>query len=202
MNGQRGFTLLELIVATAIFAIMASMVYGTLAGVRTQLQASEETETSMRELHYAMRRIAADVAQLQPRPVRDELGDWAGAVDTGSAEGAVELSVGGWRNPAGSPRGSIQRVAYVVDDDVLVRLHWPVLDRTLSSEPLRVDMLSGVIAIGLRFLDQGNEWTEQWPPVTVGGSGAGNRRARPRAVEITIEHEQWGVVNRIVEIAG
>ncbi|MBT8143219.1 MAG: type II secretion system minor pseudopilin GspJ [Gammaproteobacteria bacterium] len=201
MKRQAGFTLLELIVATAIFAIMSAMVYGTLAGVGRQLEASEQAAGSMRELHYALRRVAMDVAQLQPRPVRDDLGDLAGAIDTSSAAGAIELSVGGWRNPLRNPRGTTQRVAYVIDDDVLTRLHWPVLDRTLATEPLRIDLLSGVYDIQLRFLDRNGEWTEQWPPLSQGGDVDSSRR-RPRAVEIMIEHEQWGIITRVIEIAG
>lgn len=194
---QRGFTLLELVVATAIFAVMSTMIYATLATVRTQLQASEQAESSMRELHYALRRIAADISQLQPRPVRDELGDQSNAIDSGSTAGAIEMSVGGWRNPLGLPRGTIQRVAYVIDGDMLVRLHWPVLDRTLASEPLRTNLISGVFNIQIRFLDRSGEWSEQWPPL-----GGADSRRRPRAVEVVIEHEEWGLVNRIVEIAG
>lgn len=199
-RSQQGFTLLELVVATAIFAIMSAMVYTTLAGVRTNLQFSQQAESSMRELHYAMRRIALDVTQLQPRPVRDELGDVSGAIQTGGGQAAIELSVGGWRNPLQAPRGSIQRVAYIVDGDILARLHWPVLDRTLGTEPLRVDLLTGVINIEVRFLDQTGEWSEQWPPANSGATPGA--RLRPRAVEIVIEHDEWGVINRIVEIAG
>ena len=197
---QHGFTLLELVVATAVFAIMSAMVYSTLAGVRTSLEFSEQAENSMRELHYAMRRVAMDVAQLQPRPVRDALGDWSGVVDTGTGQAAIELSVGGWRNPLATPRGTIQRVAYIVDGDVLTRLHWPVLDRTLATEPLRVDLLTGVLNVEVRFLHSNGEWSEQWPPVT--GGQTANERQRPRAIEIVIEHEEWGVINRIVEISG
>ena len=197
---QNGFTLLELVVATAVFAIMAGMVYSTLAGVRTNLEMSEQAENSMRELHYAMRRVAMDVAQLQPRAVRDELGDWSGAVDTGSGQAAIELSVGGWRNPLAAPRGTIQRVAYIVDGDVLTRLHWPVLDRTLATEPLRIDLLTGVVNVEISFLHANGEWSEQWPPLT--GTQASSERQRPRAVEIVIEHEEWGVINRIIEISG
>lgn len=197
---QRGFTLLELVVATAVFAIMSAMVYSTLAGVRTSLSFSEESESAMRELHYAMRRIAMDVSQLQPRPVRDELGDWSGAVAAGNGTAALELSVGGWRNPLASPRGTIQRVAYTLDGDVLTRLHWPVLDRTLATEPLRIDLLTGVVNVEISFLHENGEWSEQWPPLS--GGGAADVRQRPRAVEIVIEHEQWGLINRIVEIAG
>lgn len=199
-NPQRGFTLMELVVATAIFFIMAAMLYSALDAVRQQLVFSEQAESSTRELHYAMRRIALDLAQIQPRAVRDELGDQGSAVRTNTGTAAVEISVGGWRNPMALPRGSIQRVAYVVDGDTLARLHWPVLDRTLASEPLRIELLEGVLAIQVRFLDASGEWTEQWPPLDA--SGSGSPRQRPRAIEIVLEHEEWGVINRLIEVAG
>lgn len=200
MNKARGFTLIELVVATAIFAIMSAMVYGALDSVRQQLVFSEEAESALRELHYAMRRIALDVTQLQPRPVRDELGDRASAITAGSGSAALELSVGGWRNPMSLPRGTIQRVSYMVDGDILVRLYWPVLDRTLASEPLRTDLLQGVINVQLRYLNDAGEWIDQWPPLSASGDDVS--RARPRALEILIEHEDWGIVTRVIEIAG
>ncbi|MDH3589104.1 MAG: type II secretion system minor pseudopilin GspJ [Gammaproteobacteria bacterium] len=197
---QHGFTLLELVVATAIFFIMSAMLYAVLDSVRRQLVFSEEASDSLRELHYAMRRMALDLSQLQPRPVRDELGSgWQDSISAGSGSNAIEISVGGWRNPMALPRGSVQRVAYTVDGDVLARLHWPVLDRTLAAEPLRTDLLTGIRDIQVRFLDASGEWSEQWPPF---GAGPDNTRARPRAIEIFIDHEQWGELTRIVEITG
>ncbi|NNF67584.1 MAG: type II secretion system minor pseudopilin GspJ [Gammaproteobacteria bacterium] len=196
---SRGFTLIELLVATAIFAIMGVMLFAMLDGVRRQLVQSEEAGDSLRELHYVMRRLAMDLSQLQPRPIRDELGSgWQNAVNVDAGANAIEFSVGGWRNPMNMPRGSVQRVAYLVDGDVLARLHWPVLDRTLSAEPFRTDLLTGVLNISVQFLDQVGEWTEQWPPP----GAQSDPRLKPRAVEIFIEHEYWGEITRIVEIAG
>ena len=197
---QAGFTLVELLVASAIFAIMSIMLFAMLDGVRRQLGYSEEASNSLRELHYALRRIAMDVSQIQPRPIRDELGSgFQDAVSVNSGTNAIEFSVGGWRNPMALPRGNIERVAYLVDGDVLARLHWPVLDRTLSTEALRTDLLTGIREIRVRFLDETGEWSEQWPPQTGEPS---DQRARPRAIEIFIDHEQWGELTRIIEISG
>lgn len=196
---QGGFTLIELLVASAIMAIMSVMLFGTLDGVRGQLVHSEEAGNSLRELHYALRRIAMDVSQIQPRPIRDELGSgWQDAVSANGGNNAIEFSVGGWRNPMALPRGTVQRIAYLVDGDVLTRLSWPVLDRTLSTEPFRTDLLTGISDIRIRFLNEAGEWGEQWPL----NDNQPDQRARPRAIEIFIEHEQWGEITRIIEISG
>lgn len=195
-----GFTLVELVVATAIFFIMSAMLYVMLNGVRQQLVFSEEAGDALRELHYAMRRMALDISQLQPRPIRDEVGSgWQNAISAGSGNNSIEFSIGGWRNPMLLPRGSIQRVAYVVDGDTLARLHWPVLDRTLATEPLRTDLLAGISNLQVRFLDRNGEWSEQWPPL---GNEQDGARLRPRAVEVYLEHEQWGEITRVIEITG
>ncbi len=66
---QAGFTLIELMVASAVFAIMSVMIFSMLDGIRGQLVHTEEASDSLRELHYALRRIALDISQLQPRPI-------------------------------------------------------------------------------------------------------------------------------------
>ena len=75
MRRASGFTLLELIVAIGIFAFVASVAYGGLSAAgktRARLEAHDER---MRQLQYAIRRIANDAYQLQPRGIRDVIGD-------------------------------------------------------------------------------------------------------------------------------
>jgi general secretion pathway protein J len=69
-----GFTLVEILVAFLILAIMAGLGYST---YRTARISAERTEVSLRrsrEIEFGMRIIVADFAQLAPRPVRDILG--------------------------------------------------------------------------------------------------------------------------------
>jgi general secretion pathway protein J len=69
-----GFTLVEILVALLILAIMAGLGYST---YRTARISAERTELSLqrsREIEFGMRVMGADFAQLVPRPVRDILG--------------------------------------------------------------------------------------------------------------------------------
>jgi general secretion pathway protein J len=91
-------------------------------------------------------------------------------------------------------------VAYRLDQDGLWRDHWRVLDRTQTSEPVRVRLLSGVRAVTFRFLSPSREWIDRWPQP--GGNPAEQERARPAAVEVTLELEDWGQIRRVVEVAG
>ena len=116
-----------------------------------------------------------------------------------NAQFALELSRGGWSNPAGFARGTVLRVAYdwEDEDDLLVRFHWPVMDRTLSTPPIRTELLTGVTNVELQFLDRAGQWNADWPPV--GSAGAGSFVARPRAVEFVVEVEGFGRISRLVE---
>ncbi|MEM9056772.1 MAG: type II secretion system minor pseudopilin GspJ, partial [Pseudomonadota bacterium] len=169
MKRAAGFTLLELIVAVGIFAFVASVAYGGLSAAgktRARLEAHDER---MRELQYAMRRLANDAYQLQPRGIRDVIGDGSvGALALGNSTGAgsgMELTAGGWSNPLGQPRPTLQRAAYVIEEDTLIRTYWPVLDRTFATEPLRQELLTGVLAMQIRYLSDQGEWEEDWPPL-------------------------------------
>ena len=81
-----------------------------------------------------------------------------------------------------------------------MRFHWPVMDRTLSTVPVRTELLEGVENVEVRFLDSGGEWHLDWPPL--GMAGPQRLVVRPRAVEFAIELEDFGRVWRLVETSG
>lgn len=202
MRRAAGFTLLELIVATAIFAFVASVAYGGLSAAGKTRARLEAHDDRMRQLQYAVRRIANDAYQLQPRSIRDVIGDsQVGALALGNNTGAgsgMELTTGGWSNPLGQPRPTLQRAAYVIEDDTLVRIYWPVLDRTFATEPLRQELLSGVLTMQVRYLDPQGEWQEDWPPLSSAPGEAS--RERPAALEIVMELDDFGLISRIIEV--
>ena len=201
MRYSRGLTLIELLVAVFVFAIMISLTYGTLDRI---LQNSEFLNAQMdrvQDIQQAMRFLESDLLQAAPRPVRDELGDQVlGAIQSNvSSQFALELTRSGWTNPAGLPRSTLQRVAYQLIDGELVRYHWYVLDRTFSNQPVQTVLLDDVESVFFRYLLASGEWVDQWPP---GDSLSGiNPRSRPRAVEIELILADEGELTRIVEVA-
>lgn len=196
---QRGFTLIEVMVSLAIFAALAAAAYTTLNGVVEASRVVSEQMTRLQALQRTVQRMTLDFGQLTPRPVRDELGDGRLPVlraDARSLE-LVELSRGGWSNPLVLPRPAVQRVAYRLEEDRLIRRQWPVMDRTLATEPAEATLLEGLQDIRIRYLS-GDEWTEQWPPDAAAGAAA--LALRPRAVEVVLVVEGLGEIRRIVEV--
>jgi general secretion pathway protein J len=202
MKRSCGFTLIEVLVAVAIVAVIGVVALGGLSQVIQQQTLARERADRWREIQFAIRLIMQDLSQIHPRPARDELGEgWQPSVlASPNAQFALEVSRGGWANPTGFPRGSVLRVAYDWEDGTLVRYHWPVMDRAPGTLPIRTELLDDVENVELRFMDQGGSWHLDWPPTEMAGTEM--LVARPRLVEFAIELEDFGRVWRWVETGG
>lgn len=199
-----GFTLLELLVAMAIFAIIGALAMGGLNAVLAQDNLVKAQMARLGQVQRAVRLLSTDLANVQPRFVRDAIGDCCETpLVAGEVDSLVRLTRSGWSNPAGLPRGTLQRVQYRLEDEALIREYLPVLDPgSLVMEPRRETLLDNVREVRLYFFDPagvqgGNPWLEQWPPLRDAGTGSG---ALPPAIRLVLDLPDWGEIERIIEI--
>ena len=190
---QRGVTLVELLVALGIFALVST---ASLAVLTLSLAGRDQLEAATgeaRRLERARSLMRADFAQLAPRPVREE----GGAVPAftggttlpdrrpGAAQGAdetvlVALTRSGWDDPGNlRPRSELQRVSYLARGGALVRRTRPYLDAAPATPAQDQVLLEGLTDVSVRFHD-GQAWRD----------GAGE--ALPRAVRIAFDHPGLG----------
>ncbi|MDN5872087.1 MAG: type II secretion system minor pseudopilin GspJ [Nitrococcus sp.] len=189
-----GFTLIELVVATAIFALVSVMAYGGLRAVLASGAAADAETERLSALQRTFTLIATDFAQAVPRPVRDALRDQAAAMLT--KVDTVRFTRAGMPNPLSLRRSTLIRVGYGPGKGgTLVRYRWPVLDRAVQREPARSVLLTGVRELRFRFLYKG-EWLAYWPPV------ASHPPALPRAVTVELELADYGEVRRLIALPG
>jgi general secretion pathway protein J len=222
MRPHRGFTLIELMVALFIAAVMFAIGYGAIKQALTSHESLKDKQAQLLELQNAVRVMEQDFVQIAPRPVRQPVGDepaqpalaggtlsgtqaaLSGSTTTGSPP-IVAFTRAGWANPRGLQRTGLQRVAYFLENGTLRRENWSVLDPTLASTTTRRDLLTHVKAVTIRYMDVNHQWQDQWPPATnatlISNAQEDTLRSRPLAVEITLDTEDWGKVVRIVEIA-
>jgi len=198
---ENAFTLIEVLVSLAIFGILSALAYGALSQTILSAEMLNERMDRLQAIQRTMRHLSQDFIQLAPRPVRLELGDSMGPALQSDlrSEFSVELTHGGWSNPVSLPRGTLQRAAYRLEEDELVRYYWRVLDRTLSNEPVAVTILDGVESLVFRYLVEDGDPIEQWPPPAA--PGPLGLRQRPRAVEIILTLADEGEIRRVIEIA-
>lgn len=200
-----GFTLLELLIAIALFALLGLGTYRMLEAVLRSDEAVRAQEQVLREIGRAMWVLERDLQQATPRPVRDGYGDeqdaFIGQLSGVEDEVAFELTRSGWRNPTGLNRANLQRVRWRLAGDHLERLYWVVLDRDVDSAPRMQRVLDGVLELRLRYLDQERAWHEEWPPFDpVRGNPEAQAQRMPLAVELTLEHERYGTLTRLLRL--
>jgi len=220
-----GFTLLELLVALFIAAIMFAMGYGAINQALRSRGSIRRHQQDLVQLESAMSIMEQDFVQLAPRPVRDPLGegylpclqgspmsDSSGSADAAASDPSdtsdtsaplVVLTRNGWSNPTGLQRSELERVAYVLDNGTLVREHWNVLDATLASTPVKRNLLKHLRGVSFRYLSPQRSWVDTWPPapLNIGSPQDLEFRWRPLAVQVTLDTRQWGKITRIFEIA-
>ncbi|TVS17899.1 MAG: type II secretion system protein GspJ [Gammaproteobacteria bacterium] len=160
---ESGFTLIEILVAVAIFGLIGVVSGQLLVRVVQAQQASEERADHLADLQRAMALFERDVLQAAPRPIRDGFGDPQPALRL-EVGGSLEFTRHGWSNPLGLARSDLQRVAWELDaEGNLERRFWSVLDRAQDTSPRSQRILEGVERLTIQLLDaDGGAW-EAWP---------------------------------------
>lgn len=193
-GGQRGFTLLELLVALAVFAVIAVAAYSGLRSVLFTQSHVEQEARRLAQVQMAISILGRDVEQTVARSIRDEYGREQPPLAGGTADDELlSLTRTGWANPLGRERARLQRVAYRISDARLIRSYWGTLDRSGLSEPQETPLLDEVQEVRLRFMDEQNAWQSEWPP----RDATGNIAPLPRAVEVSLVLSDWGEITRL-----
>ena len=188
-----GFTLIEVLIVLGIFSIIGLMSARILDRVLDNNQILSERGARLVEVQRSMQILQRDILQLSGRGIRDLLGDPLEPLMIG-ADGMIEFTRTGWRNPLGRPRSVLQRVGYVVQENTLYRAYWMVLDRAPDSEPQLQELLQGVRQAEFAALDVSGNEHSFWPP-------AGDFRNDPNlalaAIVMRIDVQPFGVVERV-----
>ena len=190
-----GFTLLEVLVAMSIFAVIG---LGANQMLRTMIDTHEATKNVNAEMNALLRffsMVERDFSQYVPRKVRDEYGEPMESLMVNSGEYPLELTRSGWNNPAKIARSELQREAYSLEDKELRRLYWLVLDRAEDSEPIEQLVLEGVTDFQVNLIDDRDERTDSWPSFDAQSNS-------PVSLEVLIETESSGQIRRLYALAG
>jgi general secretion pathway protein J len=205
---EAGFTLVEVLIAMAITAFVSVLSYQTLSTALVGIESARAESERLQEINRAFTVLSRDIRQLTNRPIRDEFGQVASAVSGGElARDPLRLTRSGWHNSTGAPRSTLQRVAYRLEEDRLLRLSYPVLDRTTAIEPTETVLIEDVELFELRFLPSINAvdvdrnqvidrrfWQENW----VADVGFTDQLIDPpAAIEVRVTLRDWGELERL-----
>jgi general secretion pathway protein J len=176
---ERGFTLLEVLLAVAIVALIAVLGYRALAALSDSETKLAAEATRWRTLDLFFARLEGDLRQAMPRPARlsaTREPAWAGISDpTGNSVLAFSRAGPEFALEAHSAG---QRLAYRFRDGVVEVLYWASYDRPRGVEPTAYSLLEGVAGFKLAYLTKDGAWVNAWP-------SAGESEL-PRAVRVDL----------------
>lgn len=171
MRRAAGFTMVELLVALAIFALVSA------AGV-VLLRASVDTQAALTgrlgegsAVTRLRAMLTAELASAQPRPRRDAGGSRVPAF-SGDARGIAFVHAGGGLDGQG-----ITLSRYALADGALVRSATDRIDGAEPGDPAAI--LRGVTSARWRFRAADGVWADAWR--------ADDAAALPRAVELVLD---------------
>ncbi len=183
---QHGLTLIEVIVAIAIFAVLGVISYRAVSSMADSRERVQDELSRWRAIGRFMQLVDNDLTQLAPRPAYDGM----------QTDPAITLIKGGERDELRMIRhdganGGLQRRAYHVEGDRLILVREPVQQNATTEDAL----LSGVKSLHWRFINTDGQESDAWPPA--GGVG---QTLLPAGLRMELELVDAGVIKRVFSI--
>jgi len=191
-----GFTLLEVLIAIVIFALISLTSFSIFTTVIKSDESSQLRTDRMNELQRAFIIIERDLLQISKRTMRingEEPLEGYLHTDSDYSSGSQYLGFvrQGWTNPGLLlPRSDLQSVAYHLNDNTVERLHFNFVDSVQGEEPKVRKLISEVSALKFEYF-YGKKWQNE-----------SKDNQLPLAIAIEIETLDYGLIRRQFLVAG
>ncbi|MBB3048072.1 general secretion pathway protein J [Litorivivens lipolytica] len=200
---SRGLTLIELLIAIAILAVLAVLASTLLGSSLENQKHLRSSSANLEELGLSLTLVRRDLEQTLNRKGRDLYGERQTVAIQSFAEGEqflLEFTRDGRRQlPGETLVSSLERVRYALEDGELIRYSAAVPDPVDTTRWRKQRLASDVVDASFGFFS-GEKWERQWPPEQ--SVGLGDVASLPQAVSLRLETKRWGVVELIILLTG
>jgi general secretion pathway protein J len=196
---RNGFTLVEVLVALGLFALVSLMGYRGLNSLIDGQRHLQTRDEKWHALDHCFIIFHSDLDQATDRPIRNSSGVEEEGMSADFDAGGVLDALIAWTK-VGSPNlGTLaaapQRVSWRLRNHQIERLSWEALDQGSRNEPKSSVILQHVERFEVRLLGPAGPqqtWDKHWrKPAHTG---------LPRALEIHIELEDGLQITRIFDV--
>lgn len=200
---QGGFTLLEMLIAMAVFAVMSMVAYQGLRAVLDADHITREQAQRLADLQVTLSVLERDLAQVVDVRVRDEFGDPLPPLRlrAGGEHQLLELVRAG---AGGDQR--LRRTAWQITERGLERRLWPGVN-IVDPESMRVRPFADLVAEDQRLgmdsafhfivrTQAGLDRVDAWPPADADPEAGG----LPMAVELVLDIPGLGEIRRLMAV--
>ena len=182
-NSERGFTLIEILLAVALIAVIASLVFGSLSTTLNAIDVARGIAASEQVVRTTMRLMADELSMgvsLQVMP-------WMGInaqQESQPADTVVFLTMGQFRGAESERDTEIVRIVYTREGDKLLRLVRRNLYGLSDDSLEQLELVRKVKAFNVRYYDaKNNLWADEWD---------GRARSKPPGallIELTLQQD-------------
>ncbi|MBL4761926.1 MAG: type II secretion system minor pseudopilin GspJ [Gammaproteobacteria bacterium] len=160
---QRGFTLIEVLIAVAIMTIVSVMAFTSLGFITSSQEYIGLKQSQVAALQYTYQMIKQDTQQSIARTVRDQLGSKQGGFKTSYDDVFLSITRLGRSNPANLSRSELQFINYQLKDGQLTRFTHPTINSAADSLGIPLTFDLELEEVSVRFLDSEGRWHTSWP---------------------------------------
>ena len=179
---KKGFTLIEIMVASIIGAFIAVVAVGALRAVSQSSVKANDNIDKAAEIRFATKIISGDIKNLyRDRNYKNTV--FVGTIETDSQGYFSDLrfyTVNRIKARSQQPEGDVYEVEYYLakteQGSQLMRRLWPNPDKDAQPGGILTVIANDIEVFGVRYFD-GSEWQNEWDE---------NKRNLPELVEVTI----------------
>lgn len=199
MIKKRGFTLIEVLIALSIFAILATITASTLYYAFNNRERVNAQAEVLDSLHLAVSIIQQDTSLAVERGVRgNDMHPFAAFIGQGNY---LEFTRDGIINPhAQEHRSTLKRVALVCEKNKLIHRTWESLDALDRNNYQDKILLSNISQCNFKYVNQSLQTLSEWREQAV--SQNQTKEPFPKAIQVNLSFQEWGEMNMLFIIPG
>lgn len=161
-DSERGFTLVEVLLATALVAVIAAMVFGSLYLSAAAIEGARTAAAREQVLRSMLRIMSEELTAAVSSPIGPVMG-LNGIQDGQPADTVVFLTLSQFRGGESAQESELVRIVYTRENDRLIRFIrrniYGMTDDTID----QFELAKLVKGFNIRYFDaQANVWMDEW----------------------------------------
>lgn len=182
-DSESGFTLIEVLLAVSLIAMMATVVFGSLYVTISAIDTARAKSADEQIVRSTLRLMIDELSVSVSRPT----GPWMGInglYDGRPADSVAFLTMGQFRGAESAKDTELVRIVYTREGDRLLRFVRRNLYGLTDESVEQIELATKVKGFNVRYFDgKSNLWLDEW-------TGRGNESPKAILLELTLLQEK------------